>query len=352
VEIKNGYLENIFFDLSLLNEYGTNLIGKHFGIRAGNSYPQRFSLGSSENINLQASKVCFGADNSKTALCDAERNKASSTPPPNYYKPVTTNPYNIQPGIPNNSNGFSSTTTNSTTTSNATNNTITTPTQQLTPEDWKRVQQNELALQQQRQFHDQQLKLQQQNQEQQQQRLQEQQQKQQQEQERIARLNQYNEAQTQKIISQIQNTPVKTFEVGKMEFNNVKKQPAPGLDKGSVSGIVGSEKIEMELPEFSDYEIKNAVFNDSSFLNSFEKYLQQKTQRPLGKGNAPQKAFVNIRFTVTEKGKIEDISIETSNNTFTTPVTNAILLSQGKWKPATKGAVPFKQKLSFTVKFE
>lgn len=345
VEIKNGYSENIFFDLSLQNEYGSYIIGKHFGIRSGNGFPQRFGIGSSQNINLQVSKVCFGTDNSKTAKCDAERNKVS-TPPPNNYKPFTSNPYNIQPGIPSNPNGFSSTNTNTS------NITTAAPARQLTPQEWQQQQQFSLQVQQQKQHYEQNLKLQQQNQEQKQQWLLEQQLKKQQEQERIARLNQYNEAKAQKIISQIQNTPVKTFEVGKMEINNVKEQPASGLDKGSVSRIVGNEKIEIELPEFSDYEIKNTVLNDSSFFNSFEKYLQQKTQRPLGKDNAPLKAFVNVSFTVTEKGKIEDISIETNNNTFTTPVTNAILLSEGKWKPATKGVVPFKQKLSFTVKFE
>jgi hypothetical protein len=79
------------------------------------------------------------------------------------------------------------------------------------------------------------------------------------------------------------------------------------------------------------------MFNDSSFFNSFEKYLQQKTQRPLGKDKAPLKAFVNIRFIVTDKGKIEDISIETNNNTFTTPVTDEILLSQGNGNQLQKG---------------
>jgi hypothetical protein len=338
VEFKNGYSENIFFDLSLLNENGTYIIGQHFGIRSGNGFTQRFGIGSDENIKLQVSKFCFGTDNSKTAKCDAERNKVS-TPPPIIYKPVTSNPY--KPGIPNNSNGFSSTTSNGTTAANATN---ATPTKQLSPEDWKRVQQYELAILQQKQFHDQQMKLQQQNQEQQLQNLQVQQQIQQQEQQRVAYLNQYNEAKAQKIISQIQNTPVKKFEAGKLEIKDVKQKNA--------SGISNTPDIEIEFPEFLGKEIRDAAFIDSLSHGSFEKYLQQKTKRPLGKDNAPHKAFVTARFTITEKGKIEDISIETSNDKFITPVTNAILLSQEKWKSATKGVVPFKQKLSFTVKFE
>ena len=341
VEIKNGYSENIYFDLSLRNENGTYIIGQHFGIRAGNGFTQRFGIGSSQNINLQVSKFCFGTDNSKTALCDAERNKASTTPPPSSYKPVTTNPYNIQPGIPNNSNGFSSTNTNSTAT---TNTTTTAPKQQLTAEDWKRVQQNELAVQQQRQFHDQQMKLQQQNEQQRQQLLLEQQLKQQQEQERIARMNQYNAEQTQRTINRMQNTPVKTFEVGKLEIKSVKQKTA--------SDISTTPDIELELPEFSGKEIRNATFIDSLSHGSFENYMQQKTQRPLGKDNIPQKASVSVRFNVTEKGKIEVISIETVNKAYITPVTNAILLSQGKWNPATNGTAPFKQQVSFTIKFE
>ncbi len=341
VEIKNGYSENIFFDLSLQNDYGSYIIGKHFGIRAGNGFPQRFGIGSSQNINLQVSKVCFGTDNSKTALCDAERNKASTTPPPNSYKPIITNPYNIQPGIPNNPNGFSSTNTNSTTTNNST---TTAPKQQFTAEEWKRIQQNEQLLLQQKQFHDEQVRLQQQNEVLKQQQFMEQQLKQQQEQERIARMNQYNEEQTQRTISKMQNTPVKTFEVGKLEIKNVKQK--------NNSDFSTTPDLELELPEFSGKEIKNATFIDSLLHSSFENYLQQKTQRPLGQYNTPQTATVSVRFNVTEKGKIEDISIETGNNAYITPVTNAILLSQGKWNPATKGPAPFKQKLSFILKFE
>ena len=342
VEVKNGYSENIFFDLSLQNEKGIYIIGKHFGIRAGNSFPQRFGIGSDQKISLQVSKVCFGTDNSKAALCDAERNKASSTPPPNTYKPVTSNPYNIQPGIPNNSNGFSSTNNHSSTTAPKTTTTV--PTQQLTPEEWKRVQQFELLGQQQRQIYEQNKKLEEEQQRQRQQLLIDNQLKQQQEQERLARMNQLNEEQTQRTISRMQNTPIKTFEVGKVEIKNVKRKAG--------SEITSTPDIEIELPEFSANDTKNAVFKDSIFKNNFERYLQQKTQRPLGKGNIPLKEIVNVGLTITEKGNIEEINIEPRNSAYVLPVINAVLLSQGKWSPAIKGKTLFSQKLSFIVKFE
>lgn len=67
-------------------------------------------------------------------------------------------------------------------------------------------------------------------------------------------LNQYNEAQIQNTISNIQNTPINTFEVGKLEIKNIKRQPASGtgVDRGSVSSISGLDKIEMEFPELAN----------------------------------------------------------------------------------------------------
>ncbi len=159
-------------------------------------------------------------------------------------------------------------------------------------------------------------------------------------------LNQYNEAQIQNTIRDIQNTPINTFDAGKLEIKPVKKQSPSEVDKRSVASIVESEKIELEFPELLNFKMEAPIFNDPTYFNDFEKYLFEKTIKP-----KDGKAYVTVEFFVTEKGTVEYINIKTNNEKFIQPVTDAILFADGKWKPATQGGKPFRQKVNFKVNF-
>jgi hypothetical protein len=131
---------------------------------------------------------------------------------------------------------------------NKTTSNTNTNTKPLTPQE---IQQQQIAEQQQRQQaqYDQQLLQHKQALDKQ---LEQQRQELQKRQERQAYTDQYNDAMNQKAIANIQNTPITKLEIGKVDIKDVKKEPASGIDKATIAGIVESGKIDMEFPELSN----------------------------------------------------------------------------------------------------
>ena len=122
-------------------------------------------------------------------------------------------------------------------------------------------------------------------------------------------VNQYNEAQIQNTINSIQNTPINTFEVGKLEIKNVKRQPASGtgVDKGSVSSISGLDKIEMEFPELAKKKDDDIFYHAKGFPTTEKAILLLRNaidwQHPETGGK------MDFDLTIDEKGTVIGVSV-------------------------------------------
>ena len=99
---------------------------------------------------------------------------------------------------------------------------------------------------------------------------------------RQAYADQVNDAVNQKAITNIQNTPITKLEVNKVDIKEVKKEPASGIDKATVAGIVESGKYEMEFPELlgNDEKRKKVCsdmvdFRDNKLLTMYSKELDK-----------------------------------------------------------------------------
>jgi hypothetical protein len=122
-------------------------------------------------------------------------------------------------------------------------------------------------------------------------------------------LNQYNEALIQNTISNIQNTPINTFEVGKLEIKNVKRQPASGtgVDKGSVSSISGLDKIEIEFEEFSNKK-ETEIFDHVKPVGSTQRVIEL-LRGVINSKHSAKAGKIDFDLTINEKGFVVGVSL-------------------------------------------
>lgn len=378
-QVQNNYGIMVGFNMSWTVGSEKNNIGR-FDVSPGNTTNAAtyYFNSNAGTMYIAVSGVCFeGSDCSAHCYADCDgRPGVPNQPPCNTTTNTNTPNSNYNTTTNNTNNSYNTTRTPTNTYSNnssitnydggselmppngrkttTTTTTTTTNTKPLTPQEIQQQQQFNKQTEQQRQIYEQNIKMQQQAEQQKQQQLAEQQRKQQEQQERQAIIDQYNEAQMQKTISNIQNTPINTFEVGKLDIKNVKRQPASGtgVDKGSVSSISGLDKIEMEFPELSkkdDDIFYNAkpLSGPEKLMNLFQEYI--KSLRPSAGG------IMGFDLTINEKGKIAGVSLLSNprSTELEDKLSSEIMAKKDiiGFKPAERNGKPVADNISYTMKF-